>query len=52
MGGYNPGQDPDLDLAVQLWPQLMGHIQQPYDEKSTFDDSLAELQGLFGGAAQ
>ena len=28
MGGYSPGQDPDLDLAaVQLWPQLMGHIQ-------------------------
>ena len=52
MGGYSPGQDPDLDLAVQLWPQLMGHIQQRYDEKSPFDASVANLQGLFGGAAK
>ena len=52
MGGYSPGQDTDLDLAVQLWPQLMGHVQQPYNEKSTFDDSVARLQGLFEGAAQ
>ena len=52
MGGYSPGQDGDLDLAVQLWPQLMGHIQQPYNEKSSFDDSVVGLQGLFGGVAQ
>ena len=52
MGGYSPGQDPDLDLAVQLWPQLMGHIQQRYDEKSPFDASVANLQGLFGGGAK
>ncbi len=52
MGGYSPGQDPDLDLAVQLWPQLMGHIQQPYTEKSPFDASVASLHGLFGGAAK
>jgi len=52
MGGYSPGQDPDLDLAVQLWPQLMGHIQQPYTEKSPFDASVSSLHGLFGGAAK
>ena len=52
MGGYSPGQDTDLDLAVQLWPKLMGHVQQPYNEKATFDDSVAGLQGLFEGAAQ
>jgi flagellum-specific ATP synthase len=52
MGGYNPGQDPDLDLAVQLWPQLMGHVQQPYNEKSSLDESVAELQDLFGGATK
>ena len=28
MGGYTPGQDPDLDLAVGIWPQLMELIQQ------------------------
>ncbi len=52
MGGYSQGQDPDLDLAVQLWPQLMGHVQQPYNEKSSFDDSVAGLQALFNQAAQ
>ena len=50
MGGYSPGQDPDLDLAVQLWPQLMGHVQQSLNEKSSFDESVAGLQGLFSGA--
>ena len=49
MGGYSPGQDPDLDLAVQLWPRLMGHVRQPYNEKSTFDDSIAGLQALLVG---
>ena len=28
MGGYTPGQDPDLDMAVNLWPQLMELIRQ------------------------
>ena len=50
MGGYSPGQDPDLDLAVQLWPQLMGHVQQSLNEKSSLDESVAGLQGLFSGA--
>ena len=49
MGGYSPGQDPDLDLAVQLWPQLMSHVQQSLNEKSSFDESVAGLQGLFSG---
>ena len=47
MGGYSQGQDPDLDVAVQLWPKLMSHIQQPYDEKSLLDDSVKSLQSLF-----
>ena len=32
MGGYAPGQDQDLDLAVQIWPKLMAHIQQSFDQ--------------------
>lgn len=48
MGGYSAGQDPDLDLAVQLWPELMSLIRQPYDEKASFDDAVASLTGLFG----
>jgi len=46
MGGYSAGQDPDLDLAVQLWPQLMDIIRQPYDHKAGFDESVAALTQL------
>jgi len=47
MGGYAPGQDQDLDLAVQLWPQLMAHIQQPFNESAPYKDSVKALTDLF-----
>ena len=47
MGGYSPGQDRDLDLAVQLWPKLMEHIQQPFDQSSGYDASVQALTNLF-----
>ena len=46
MGGYTPGQDPDLDLAVELWPTLTKHIQQPEAEKANFEISRDALIGL------
>ena len=49
MGGYAPGQDPDLDLAVSLWPQLMDLIQQNGADKSAFGASRNALVGLMGG---
>ncbi len=52
MGGYSAGQDPDLDLAVQLWPQLLSLIQQPQTEKADFSGSSAALIGLFGDVQQ
>ncbi len=48
MGGYSAGQDPDLDLAVQLWPQLISLIQQPQTDIADFESSAAALTGLFG----
>ncbi|WP_332923326.1 FliI/YscN family ATPase [Candidatus Puniceispirillum sp.] len=50
MGGYSPGQDPDLDLAVELWPALTKHIQQPEAEKSDFAVSRDALIGLMRNA--
>ena len=47
MGGYAPGQDPDLDMAVQLWPQLMAHIQQPFNESADAAQSIQALTDLF-----
>ena len=49
MGGYAPGQDSELDLAVNLWPQLMQHIQQLGGEKSDFGSSRNALVKLMGG---
>ncbi len=51
MGGYVAGQDPDLDLAVQLWPKLIEHIRQNYDEKASFDQSVQHLIRLFDGVS-
>ena len=47
MGGYAPGQDQDLDLAVQLWPKMMALIQQPFDQSASCDDSIKALTSLF-----
>ena len=52
MGGYAPGQDQDLDLAVQLWPKLMEHIQQPFDQSSSSEDSIKALTALFNMEVQ
>ena len=49
MGGYAPGQDPDLDLAVSIWPQLMELIQQNGADKAAFGASRNALVGLMGG---
>jgi len=46
MGGYVPGQDAELDLAVSLWPALMNFIQQQESEKADFASSEAELRKL------
>ena len=48
MGGYAPGQDPELDLAVSLWPQLMEHIRQIEADKSEFGASRNALVSLMG----
>ena len=49
MGGYPPGQDPDLDMAVNLWPQLMELIRQNGAEKAAFGASRNALVSLLGG---
>ena len=49
MGGYTPGQDPDLDLAVGIWPQLMELIQQNGADKAEFGASRNALVSLMGG---
>ena len=49
MGGYSPGQAPDLDLAVGIWPQLMELIQQNGADRAEFGASRNALVSLMGG---
>ena len=49
MGGYTQGKDPDLDLAVSLWPNLTAHIRQLEGTASNFQDSKASLLQLLKG---
>ena len=49
MGGYQSGQDPDLDLAVSLWPKLTGFIKQAPNEPAGFADSQKGLVAMMEG---
>ncbi len=46
LGGYQTGQDPELDQAFQLHPNLVAYIQQGMHERSTFVESEARLQQI------
>jgi len=48
MGGYARGQDPSLDEAIQIWPQLVEHIMQAESDKATMEQSLSALTQLVG----
>jgi len=47
VGAYSPGSDPDIDLAIQLWPRLRGFLMQALDQPARMDSSLAELEQIF-----
>ena len=49
MGGYQPGQDRDLDEAVRLWPQIQDLIRQDPHDPSDFETSINALFALVGG---
>ncbi len=48
MGGYQAGQDRDLDQAVSLWPRIQDLIRQNVHEPAPFADSVASLINLTG----
>ena len=50
MGGYSPGQDLDLDEAVQQWPNLVAFLKQSQDTKADFSNSLNELKNIMVGS--
>jgi flagellum-specific ATP synthase len=48
MGGYVSGQDPDLDLAVTLWPKLVEFIKQSPSERAQLAESSNQVSAIVG----
>ncbi len=48
MGGYVQGQDPELDKALALWPEITKFLQQDENEICRFDISQTQLSELLG----
>ena len=51
LGGYQPGQDPELDRAVMMHPQLKAYLLQGADETFDYPQSLTQLAQLFASEA-
>jgi flagellum-specific ATP synthase len=49
VGAYTPGNDPVLDEAVALYPEMEAFLQQDIQERAPFADCLARLDGLLAG---
>ncbi len=55
MGAYVAGGDPELDMAVRMWPHIQRYLQQDADDSHSMQTSLAELLKIAaaaGGPAQ
>ena len=48
MGGYVQGQDPDLDQALALWPEILKFLHQDENEVCDFETSHYQLSKLLG----
>jgi FliI/YscN family ATPase len=51
IGAYQSGNDPRIDRALALRPQLVDFLKQPMGESYQRVDSLALLNGIMGGTA-
>jgi len=47
VGAYSSGNDPALDLAIQMQPQLERFLQQGMRERQPYADSIRQLAALF-----
>jgi len=50
MGGYAPGQDPDLDEAYQKWPKIVEFLKQSPSKVERFDIAAEALSKLLKGS--
>lgn len=50
LGAYRKGSDPDVDLAIQLYPLLDEFLAQHKDESTTIEDGFEKLARIVGMA--
>ncbi|MBI5333218.1 MAG: flagellar protein export ATPase FliI [Burkholderiales bacterium] len=48
LGAYAPGNDPELDLAVRLHPQMVKLLQQDMHDQAVLPDSVRQLRQMVG----
>ncbi len=46
VGAYRPGNNAELDEAVEMYPRLVGFLQQGLNEKRTLEESRRALEAL------
>lgn len=52
VGAYQSGSNPHLDEAIRLQPAIKSYLQQGMDESVNLNQSIKELEALFGSSAE
>tara|TARA_B100000287_G_C20662500_1_gene790625 strand:+ start:722 stop:2038 length:1317 start_codon:yes stop_codon:yes gene_type:complete len=47
MGGYNQGQNEEIDKALELWPKICELIKQDYRQKSNFNECINIIKKFY-----
>ena len=47
VGAYAPGHDAQLDHAIAMYPKIEEYLQQPMDERTDYEASVARMQSIF-----
>jgi flagellum-specific ATP synthase len=50
MGAYVAGGDPELDIAIKVWPQVQAYLQQDADDSLGMERSISELMKITAAA--
>jgi flagellum-specific ATP synthase len=46
MGAYAPGQDPELDLSIRLWPKIQEFLRQESADRVDSSHSLEQMSAI------
>ncbi|MDQ0190558.1 flagellum-specific ATP synthase [Alicyclobacillus cycloheptanicus] len=48
IGAYQPGSDPEADIAISMLPRIRAFLEQRTDERSSFAETMEQLFALTG----